>query len=76
MTAVFPGLTAQQANGLACIVCNTPYDLPPAPDHVPVGVADTAAGGGQAFACDTARCAGAVGYTPPGEQLALEEAGR
>lgn len=68
--AVFPrGLTGQQARGLSCIVCNTPYDVPGSPASVPVGFAHPDDGGGQVFACDEPdrRCAAAVGYVPPAQ---------
>lgn len=78
MSPVFSGLSAKQADGLACIVCNTRYDTDGAPPSVPVGSAAPADGGGQVFACapPEQRCAVAVGYVPAGDQLALEEAGR
>lgn len=64
----FRDLTRRQADGWECIVCRAAYDVPPAILSVPVGVA--ADGGGQVFACNTAKCAGAVGYVAP-EQLPL-----
>jgi hypothetical protein len=66
--AVFRDLNPQQTDGLSCVVCNAPFHVPPAIDHVPVGVA---AAGGQVFACEVRGCAIAVGYVPAGEQLAL-----
>jgi hypothetical protein len=66
---IFHDLNNEQADGLACIVCNADFTITGI-RSVPVGVA---AIGGQVFACE-ALCAPAVGYRPPiGEQPPLED---
>ena len=68
----FPSLNAEQAAGLACVVCFTDFTTSPRP-HVPVGV--SASTRSQVFACADV-CAPLVGYVAPqGEQLHIE-AGR
>ena len=69
MEPIFPDLNAEQADGLACIVCNADFTTTGI-YSVPVG-RSAAIAGSQVFACE-AMCAGAVGYVPPvGEQLGL-----
>lgn len=65
---IFKDLSTMQAAGLACVLCNVPYDIPPDVDRVPVGHAPD---GRKVYACET-DCAPALGYVPPAEQLALE----
>ncbi len=47
--SVMRGLTARQADGLACVVCGTDY-IQVAVPHRPVGRSET---GSQVFACRT-----------------------
>jgi hypothetical protein len=67
-SAVFDNLNNEQADGLACIVCNADYTTTGI-YSVPVGISETTRS--QVFACE-AMCAPAVGYRPPvGDQLPL-----
>lgn len=69
MNPVFDDLNAEQADGLACIVCNADYTTSGI-RCVPVGY--SASFRSQVFACE-APCAPAVGYRPPvGEQMELQ----
>jgi len=63
VNAIFHDLNNEQANGLACIVCNEDFTTSDRP-HVPVGYSATI--GSQVFACGEP-CAPAVGYVPPVE---------
>ena len=68
--AVFDDLNNEQADGLACIVCNTDFTITGI-RSVPVGI--SAVTRSQVFACADL-CAPAVGYRPPaGEQSPLED---
>jgi hypothetical protein len=68
MSPIFDDLNNQQADGHACIVCNTDFTTTGV-YSVPVGISATTRS--QVFACE-AMCAPAVGYRPPvGEQLPL-----
>lgn len=69
MTATFHDLNNEQADGVACIVCNADHTLSGI-RSVPVGVSATT--GSQVFACEQP-CAPAVGYVArPGEQMELQ----
>jgi hypothetical protein len=66
---IFPNLNAEQADGLACIVCNADFTTTGI-YSVPVGF--SASTRSQVFACEAA-CAGAVGYRPDdSEQMELQ----
>jgi hypothetical protein len=57
---IIAGLTADQADGLACVICGRDYLRAPGSASVPVGRSVT---GSQVFAC-VGRCAEAVGADP------------
>jgi hypothetical protein len=57
---IISGLTADQADGLACVVCGLDYLDTPRSASVPVGRSVT---GSQVFAC-VGRCAEAAGAEP------------
>jgi hypothetical protein len=69
MDPIFPHLNAEQADGLACIVCNTDFTTTGI-RAAPVGRAGST--GSQVFACEPL-CAPAVGYRPDdSEQMELQ----
>jgi hypothetical protein len=69
MEPIFPNLNHEQADGLACIVCNADFTTTGI-RAVPVGRAGST--GSQVFGCEPL-CAPAVGYRPDdSEQMELQ----
>jgi hypothetical protein len=66
--AVFSYLSPQQEIGLACVICDNPFDIPPYGPAAPVGRSDTT---GQPLRACIGECAGRAGYVPPAVQLEL-----